>query len=94
MSKTLSYANLTAYAEQAIRHYMAEVATHRAAGEVEREARAQAAAYAVHAMWESLVVQHLEPHGRKSFMADFARLDALVFPDRAASPPLILNGAC
>ncbi|AOJ73426.1 MULTISPECIES: hypothetical protein [Burkholderia] len=81
MSKTLSYTQLTAHAEQLIRDHLAEAAKYREAGDASFEIRAIAAARAVHAMWESLTIAHLDAYTRSAFMADFTRLEGLVFPD-------------
>lgn len=81
MSKTLSYTQFTVYAEQAIRKYLVDAATHEAAGDATRAAGDRSAALAVYEMWDSLVLRHLDPHGRKSFVADYTRLSNLVLPD-------------
>ncbi|WP_322058463.1 hypothetical protein [Paraburkholderia sp. J63] len=88
MSKILSYANLTAHTEQTLRPHLADAAVHREAGHDTRAHEAWVCACTVHRMWEGLAVQYLEPHRRKSFMADFARLDALMYPEDAAPAPL------
>lgn len=80
MSKTLSYAKLTAYAEQAMRDHLTDAAQHRDAGAAERASCALAAAAAVHRMWEALVLQHLDAYSRRSFTGDFTRLETLMSP--------------
>lgn len=85
MSKTLSYANLTAYADDKIRDHMTDVAEFRAAGDDVRAGCAWAAAAAIYAMWDSLALQHLDAPTRRSYLADYIRLSALVMPDPTAS---------
>ncbi|OXJ06673.1 hypothetical protein [Burkholderia sp. HI2500] len=80
MSKTLSYTQLTAYAEQDMRKHLADAAAYLAAGDVDSARFERAAASGVYGMWTTLVVEHLDGYHRKSFMADFTRLEALMNP--------------
>lgn len=86
MSKTLSYTQLTAYAEQTMRQHLVDAATYRAAGDDHGARAERAAADAVYSMWTALVVEHSDGHLRKGFMADFMRLETLMYPDGHVTP--------
>jgi hypothetical protein len=95
VSKTLSDTQLTAHAEQRIRDQLAQAEKYREAADASSESCAIAAAQAVLAMWESLALAHLAAYSRPTFMNDFTRLEARVFPgnaERQRFPPTASTG--
>ncbi|WGS47038.1 hypothetical protein LFL97_33425 [Burkholderia sp. JSH-S8] len=80
MSKTLSYTQLTADAEQRIRQHLADAARYRAAGDHRSEHHAQALASGVCDLWLSLAVEHLDGLLRRTYADDFARLVGHWYP--------------
>lgn len=85
MNATLTYAAITARAEQDMRAYLDLVAKHRDAKDLTSECIARGAVLGILSMWEGLVAD-LDGLLDDVFQRDRARLSALMNSDSAASP--------
>ncbi len=86
VNATLTYATITARAEQELRAYLELAAKQRDAQDVTAECIARGGALGVLSMWEGLVAD-LDGLLDAESQADRARLLALIHPDAASSAP-------